>query len=271
MPTAKIKLATIEKAADLQQARDLVDRVWKGHRIPAGAVPEHGGLLLGAFDDEHLMGCAIALDRPHQGRRALYLQKVVIAPHYRGLGIGQALMTHLRQQARVWGHDLMTWTYDPLDAGNAWFYHHKLGAIAAAFLPDHYGPMADGINDHLATDRLLVTWPLTDEPVRHHLPLPSHQAGHLDQGARPHPSAPTPLEDRGYAMAIPTDFQALKRADLELARHWRRRTGSWLAALLTDHQVVDLIRGRHTCQLVMLPRAVSAGLLPGLPAGTTTA
>jgi predicted GNAT superfamily acetyltransferase len=59
--------------------------------------------------------------------------------------------------ARGIGH--VRWTFDPLRTVNATLNIHRLGATSATYLPDYYGEMA-GINQGLASDRLLVDWDL---------------------------------------------------------------------------------------------------------------
>ena len=60
----------------------------------------------------------------------------------------------------------MTWTYDPLESRNAYLNVHKLGAACRSYIRDYYGPMADGLNVGLPSDRLRVEWWISSERVR---------------------------------------------------------------------------------------------------------
>ncbi|MDI3269919.1 MAG: hypothetical protein QJR00_04365, partial [Bacillota bacterium] len=58
---------------------------------------------------------------------------------------------------------LITWTFDPLMAKNAYFNLVYLKAMARTFLPNHYGPMDDPLNAGLPTDRFLCEWWIEEE------------------------------------------------------------------------------------------------------------
>src|SRR4029077_5706779 len=100
------------------------------------------------------------------------------------------------------------WTFDPLVRRNAYFNLTKLGAEAARYLVDFYGPMDDGINTGDESDRLLIRWDLDSEKTA------AAAAG-------------KPLELRPDASSLlvplPDDIVALRREDPELARRWRHQ------------------------------------------------
>jgi predicted GNAT superfamily acetyltransferase len=87
--------------------------------------------------------------------------RLAVLPEMRGLGLG------VRAEAGIsatgaWtrGISHVRWTFDPLRATNAALNIHRLGAPRRnTYLPDYYGEMA-GINQGLASDRLLVDWDL---------------------------------------------------------------------------------------------------------------
>jgi predicted GNAT superfamily acetyltransferase len=56
------------------------------------------------------------------------------------------------------GYDLVTWTYDPLEARNAYFNLSKLRATATDYKTDYYGSMTGGPAAGLPTDRLWMEW-----------------------------------------------------------------------------------------------------------------
>jgi predicted GNAT superfamily acetyltransferase len=108
---------------------------------------------------------------------------------------------------------------------------NKLGCIGSRYLFDCYGTFTGGINAGMPTDRFLVEWWIRGRRVQECLdgrPRPS-----LPAGAEPvdevvaHPSGlPVPVRcdlDRGapaLLVEVPTDIQAIKRADLGLACAW---------------------------------------------------
>ena len=63
------------------------------------------------------------------------------------------------------GIDLITWTFDPLEARNAWLNFGKLGAVCNTYLRNVYGNLQDGLNAGLPSDRLQVDWWIGSEWV----------------------------------------------------------------------------------------------------------
>ena len=79
-------------------------------------------------------------------------------------GLGRTLKRHQRAWAAAHGLRCVTWTFDPLVRRNAWFNLGVLGARVHEYLVDFYGPIGDSINAGDESDRLLVVWPVADEP-----------------------------------------------------------------------------------------------------------
>ena len=68
------------------------------------------------------------------------------------------MKTYQREHVLRQGLDLITWTYNPLLARNAQLNIAKLGAVCTTYLPNLYGPMRDGLNAGLPSDRFQVDW-----------------------------------------------------------------------------------------------------------------
>lgn len=193
----------------------------------------------------------------------LWSHMAAVDPSFRGKGVGAALKHAQRQAAKARGYPAVTWTYDPLEAGNAHFNLVKLGALARTFLPNHYGEMDDPLNKGLPSDRLVAEW-WTDAP---RLPLPAGprhpwlsvaltasglQEPHWSPGRALSPSEsapashlslrPWPQANLGnglvYEVEIPLDFQALKANDHSLALAWRQATGKAFTELFQRGGVV---------------------------------
>jgi predicted GNAT superfamily acetyltransferase len=202
----------------------------------------NGGLVHGAFLPEgRLAGFCFAFLGQRDGRLRLCSHQLGVIPEFRGSGIGIALKQAQRYDALRLGYELVTWTFDPLEARNAYINLHRLGCIARLYDRDHYGTMEDELNRGLPSDRLEAEWwlrrarPFTGadpqvmlrvgaggEPVREQLDLS--------------PSA-TAL------ISVPPDFQALKRASLELALRWRLESrAAFEAALAAGLVAIDFRR-----------------------------
>ena len=82
---------------------------------------------------------------------------------YRDRGVGRQLKLHQREEALGRGIRLIEWTFDPLEARNAYINLNRLGCIARRYDRDHYGAMEDELNRGLPSDRFEAEWWLRRE------------------------------------------------------------------------------------------------------------
>src|SRR5213080_5434668 len=119
----------------------------------------NGGLVLGAFfPDGRLVGFCFAFLGRRNGQLRLCSHQLGVVPELRGGGIGIALKEAQRADALRLGYELVSWTFDPLEARNAYINLHRLGCIARLYDRDHYGDMEDELNRGLPSDRFEVEW-----------------------------------------------------------------------------------------------------------------
>jgi predicted GNAT superfamily acetyltransferase len=124
-----------------------------------------GGQVLGAFDDEKLVGYTLALVGVRNGKIYLHSHMTGVSEAYRDRGVGRALKLFQRDEALGRGIRLIEWTFDPLEARNAHFNLNRLGAICRQYLPNLYGVTTSPLHRGLATDRLLAEWHLDSARV----------------------------------------------------------------------------------------------------------
>jgi predicted GNAT superfamily acetyltransferase len=117
-----------------------------------------GGQVLGAFDEETLIGFAFALPGYRDGRAYLHSHILAVLPGYRNAGIGRRLKLAQRDDAIARGLDLMEWTFDPLEIKNAYLNIARLGAVVRRYHPNLYGPSSSPLQGGLPTDRLYAEW-----------------------------------------------------------------------------------------------------------------
>jgi len=181
----------------------------------------NGGLVHGAFrPDGRLVGFCFAFLGRRDGQLRLCSHQLAVVPEFRGAGIGIALKQAQRADAIELGYELVTWTFDPLEARNAYINLHRLGCIARLYDRNHYGEMEDELNRGLPSDRLEAEWWLQrNKPAV----IVTDPVVLLRVGADG-----SPVRDdhavlgRGPALiGVPSDFQAVKRTSLELAARWR--------------------------------------------------
>jgi predicted GNAT superfamily acetyltransferase len=245
MPEWTIRL--LDKPEEMTAVEALQRLVWPGSEtdvIPAHlllAVIHNGGLALGAFVGEELVGVSFgfpAFYRTPDGPRLKHHSHILgVVPEWAGKGVGFALKRAQWQMVRKQGIDRVTWTYDPLLSRNAHLNISRLGAVCNTYLHSEYGEMRDGLNAGLPSDRFQVDWWVNTRRVERRLSRRARPVLGLDHylsaevsllEARPGTDGhPRPLESLPaltgslLLVEIPSDFPGLKAADLALARDWR--------------------------------------------------
>ncbi|RME05733.1 MAG: GNAT family N-acetyltransferase [Anaerolineae bacterium] len=245
----EIEIRLLETPAELRQVEDLQRVVWPGNEteiVPVHmlrAAVEHGGLVIGAFDGERLIGFVFGfpgLRKTPHGLSPMHASHMAgIHPDYRDRGLGFRLKRAQWQMVRAQGLDLIQWTYDPLLSRNARLNIAKLGAVCSTYIREYYGELRDGLNAGIPTDRLLVDWWVNTPRVRQRLSTASRRsldlAHFLASGAQiinpsrlrpdgwPEPMdiAAEKFDDNILLLEIPSDFPALRRADPQLGLSWR--------------------------------------------------
>ena len=203
----------------------------------------NGGLVHGAFlPDERLVGFCFAFAGVREGRLRLCSHQLGVVPRFRGDGIGIALKQAQKRDAMRLGYDLISWTFDPLEARNAYINLHRLGCVARLYDRDHYGAMEDELNRGVPSDRFEAEWWLqATRPGNIDTDVPLALAIGSDGGPERRAVA---LSGATAAMIqIPSDFQAVKRDDPELARRWRSQSRAVFEAALDAGLIaVDFLR-----------------------------
>jgi predicted GNAT superfamily acetyltransferase len=207
-------------------------------------VVHNGGLVLGAFVDEKLIGFILGfpgLESTPDGPRPKHCSHMMgIHPDHRDGGIGFALKRAQWQMVRHQSLDHITWTYDPLLSRNAYLNIAKLGAVCSTYRRSEYGEMRDGLNAGLPSDRFQVDWWINTLRVESRLgkrSRPTLKLNHvMRSGLRPFysirdssltdslphpPEHVPPFEERLLLAEIPGDFLDLKSKDFALARDWK--------------------------------------------------
>jgi predicted GIY-YIG superfamily endonuclease len=81
-----------------------------------------------------------------------------VHPDYQSQGLGLRLKHTQKNIALQQGYEVIAWTFDPLQARNAYFNFALLGTTARNYHINFYGTMSDEINGGLPSDRLEVEW-----------------------------------------------------------------------------------------------------------------
>jgi chorismate synthase len=211
-----------------------------------------GGLLLVAeAASQGIVGFSYGFAAWSDGGPHLHSDMLAVLEAWRGRGVGQRLKWAQREAMLARGLDLVAWTFDPMRAKNARLNLRHLGAISREFLPDLYGRTSSALHHGLATDRLLARWELRSPRVRalaagHEPGPPVPRAERLNEvrWERGLPVSSEPrleLDGRRLLLEVPSDWDAVCRADQGLAREWQevvRR--SFEAAFARGYAAVDV-------------------------------
>jgi predicted GNAT superfamily acetyltransferase len=263
----------IEIIEEMHQVEQLQRMVWRESEtdiVPAhlmNSAVHNGGLLLGAFIDQDLVGFVFGFlgfyTTPDGPRLKHYSSMLGVRPEWRDQGMGFALKRAQWQVVRHQGIDRITWTFDPLLSRNARLNITRLGAVSSTYLTDFYGKMHDTLNQGLPTDRLDVDWWVNSQRVnrrlsrwrRNDLTLVHYLAGgaqiynpaEMDVNHLPHPinnHAVQAGKDLPFLLVeFPVDFPAVKAADIKLALEWRLHIRAIFEDLFkTGYIITDFVR-----------------------------
>jgi predicted GNAT superfamily acetyltransferase len=256
--------------AEYHAVEDIQRRAWEFSDldiVPMAtliATQHAGGMVLGAFEGEKMIGFAYGFPAYEHGRASIHSHMLAVLPQYRNIQLGFNLKLAQRDFALQRGLDEITWTYDPLQSLNAHLNFVKLGVISRRYIVNFYGeetssPMHQGFG----TDRLWVKWLLASDRVKGRIARRRQAAGDADsspepdilstacqsalvygEGGRPRlADFSDPLSGPRCFIEIPHDIPALKGRDAEAARAWREATrAAFLAAVEAGFTVQDFLR-----------------------------
>jgi predicted GNAT superfamily acetyltransferase len=214
----------------------------------------NGGTVLGAFDDSRMIAFLFGFLGLHEGRRLkLCSQTMGVLPEYRNRGVAAALKWAQRERVLALDIDLITWTYDPLEAPNARLNLHTLGAIVRKYKRNIYGENFGALGRGLPSDRFLVEWWVKSEgveqraagqepgPADHDSPIVNPCAG--EGAVRQIAAVNLDADGPALRVEIPADIQAVKKTDMARAMDWRLKTRQIFETYFgRGYRVVDLVR-----------------------------
>jgi predicted GNAT superfamily acetyltransferase len=124
-----------------------------------------GSVLVAEGDGGEIAGFAYAFPAIIEGAAFWHSDMLAVRPRFRGTRVGQNLKWGQREHALRKGVRRITWTFDPMQAGNAHLNLELLGATVAEYLPNFYGVTSSALHHGLPTDRLLASWDLESPRV----------------------------------------------------------------------------------------------------------
>lgn len=268
----ELTLKPLYSLEDLLEMQRLEQDVWGADFTPIHqtiTVAKNGGIILGAYDNDILIGFLYSF--PGINEHSIYLcsHLVAIDTKYRGQGIGELLKREQKNLALSKGFKLITWTFDPLESANANLNIRKLKGVCHTYIEDCYGKLEGKLNGGLATDRFLVEWHLDSNHVTWSHSYTHREATSVLTVAQNKNGLPyvkrlneeimNRIEDYDtLSVTVPTQFQAIKKADFPLAREWRMRTREVFQMLFSKgYTIVDVKReqGKNVQQYILIKQS----------------
>lgn len=231
-----ITIREIDEFAEIRAVEELQKEAWGLPDLDVVpltqlvAAKEAGGVLIGAFDGEMLVGFVYGFPSFERGELAHHSHMLAVKPAYRNYDLGRRLKLAQREHVIAQGIDLISWTYDPLQSLNAHFNFGKLGVLADRYFLNFYGEDAASFLHQTGTDRLWVSWLVSSERVKERISvisysIPSNLGPPLvqveaDDSSRRNDFAEGLAQDHAV-IEIPSNIDALPR---ETGLRWREDT-----------------------------------------------
>lgn len=262
MTAVDIAIRNIDGQAEMRAVEELQKEVWGVPDLDVVPLTQlvaaraAGGSLIGAFDNNVLIGFAYGFAGFEHGRVTHHSHMLAVKPKYRSHSVGYRLKLAQRDLVLAQGIGEMTWTFDPLQSTNASFNFNRLGVVSNRYLIDFYGADAASFLHRNGTDRLWVTWPLASRRVFQRIDnqvsaaeLEESQAlVELGKNETPiyHDLAPT-AASRTVFIEIPSRIAEVENTRPDLAIEWREVTRrAFTGAIADGFVIVDFIRGADT-------------------------
>jgi predicted GNAT superfamily acetyltransferase len=229
---------------------------------------KRGGILLGAYGDDRLLGFVWSMPGWCEHGRTQWSHMLGVVPDARGARTGERLKWAQRERALEQGVTLIEWTFDPLQAQNAHLNVSVLGCVSNEYLVDAYGEMTGPLHRGTATDRLIATWWIngtdlvrrkTARDLETAQPPSSPVTKAVDLTPMPYAierlstgqwetcgPVRTDLDAPWVQVSIPARFGEMQQRETELAIAWRTATRKAFRAYFErGYVVVDFFLNRE--------------------------
>lgn len=125
-----------------------------------------GGYTLGAYHDDQLIGFVLSIPGFRGEERFFYSHMAAVRKEFQSLGIGAKLKWAQRDRALALGVNFIKWTFEPVQARNAYFNLERLGAVIKEYTPNYYGQDHTAVPEmSIQSDRLFAEWHLDSQRV----------------------------------------------------------------------------------------------------------
>jgi chorismate synthase len=246
-----IEIRDLKSPADLRACVALQREIWGEHFseiVPSTIlqiVQYVGGVAAGAFvEGGELVGFVFGISGVEPGDGHVipvhWSDMLAVRKPFRNQGVGEQLKRYQRDYLLTRGVHKVYWTFDPLDAKNAYLNFVRLGVTAREYRVDMYGQTDSPLHRGIGTDRLIATWLIASERVAQRL-----------AGVR------KPINDaQAVRIDVPLDIHEINARAPETAREWRLRTrAAFTEGLDQGYVVADFVREEARGSYLLVPRS----------------
>ncbi|WP_232713395.1 GNAT family N-acetyltransferase [Bacillus xiapuensis] len=250
--TQNYTIRLLETYEDFKKMSDLERLIWNIEPIPENQTMiahKNGGLAIGAFQGDRLIGFSYSFAGFKQGKSYLCSHNLGIHPDYQKQGIGDALKKVQRREALKLGYTFITWTYDPLESVNAYLNLTKLKGICRTYIENCYGNMPDSFSKNMPTDRFQVEWPINETYVDQENEWSEEGAKRAgewsvsSEGALLLSISSFTSEPEKWLVPVPKKFQELRQQHPQAALDWKLKYRKLFTALFArGYAAVKLVK-----------------------------
>lgn len=229
------KVSPLSRLEEYRQCEDIQQEVWGTVAASAellSVTQKYGGTVLGAFAGKRMVGFLFALLARRKGRLMHWSHMMAVREGFRNLGLGFRMKLAHRKIALAQGIKSICWTFDPLQSRNAVLNITRLGVAIEEYVPDCYGRFPSAIEKGLPSDRFVASWRiasrrneerLREGPRRWQISkLPRVNETKVKSGGLlAITKSRLRLTSPRLLVEIPSNTDAMRAADLELAVKWR--------------------------------------------------
>jgi len=266
MTSSDIVVRDIDGQVEMRAVEELQKEVWGLPDLDVVpltqlvAAKASGGVVIGAFDRDVLVGFAYGFAGYEEGRVTHHSHMLAVRPGYRSFKIGYLLKLAQREKVIEQGIERMTWTFDPLQSVNAYFNFNKLGVVSDRYFVNFYGEEAASFLHRSGTDRLWVIWLLNSRHVCERLngtvpAVESENVCPLVEVGKDYAPRRRGLKEGSSneqaVIEIPADINELGQGNRELTAQWRDATRSaFTEAFSSGYLIKGFYRGNRGDQEV---------------------
>ncbi|MFJ8460398.1 GNAT family N-acetyltransferase [Lysinibacillus xylanilyticus] len=248
----RVRIQKIMTSTEIAEVQTLNAEIWGSQAIPLHqllAVVQNGGLVLGAYLDEKLIGFNYCFVGCREGMMYLHSHMIGVEKTYREQGVGELLKHAQQEYAKEHGYQLVRWLFDPLEAGMANLSFLKLNAFSYQYENDYYGPLQDDFNEGLPSDRIVIEWWIERNQVEDSLDELEEEAEGIVSWSLTVDGLPVLDIDSefrrdqsfykdAYLLPIPQFSQKIKVESPKLAEDWRYKVRTILTTLFEQNYAI---------------------------------